>query len=82
MLNQFRARLSGLNCVKDVRGKGLMIGIELDAPCGEMTAKALEKGLLINVTSDQVIRLLPPLTITDQEADQIVETICALIQSI
>ena len=81
MLSQFSERLSGLNCVKDIRGKGLMIGIELDAPCGEMTAKALEKGLLINVTSDQVIRLLPPLTITDDEASQIVDIICSLIEN-
>jgi acetylornithine/N-succinyldiaminopimelate aminotransferase len=81
MMGAFRARLSGLNCVKDVRGKGLMIGIELDAPCTELSAKALEKGLLINVTHDSVIRLLPPLTITDAEADQIVDMVCSLVES-
>lgn len=81
MLGQFRARLSGLNCVKDIRGQGLMMGIELDAPCAELTAKALEKRLLINVTHESVIRLLPPLTITDAEADQIVDIVCSLIES-
>jgi acetylornithine/N-succinyldiaminopimelate aminotransferase len=81
MLEQFRARLSGLNGVKDIRGAGLMIGIELDAPCGELTHKALEQGLLINVAGDRVIRLLPPLIISDAEADQIVDMVCSLVES-
>jgi acetylornithine aminotransferase len=81
MLEQFRARLSGLKCVKDIRGAGLMSGIELDAPCGELTHKALEQGLLINVTGDRVIRLLPPLIISDAEADQIVDMVCSLVES-
>lgn len=81
MLEQFRARLSGRNGVKDIRGAGLMIGIELDASCGELAHKALEKGLLINVTGDRVIRLLPPLIISDTEADQIVDMVCSLVES-
>ena len=56
-----------------------MIGIELDAPCTDLVARAMAKGLLINVAVDNVIRLLPPLTISDAEADQIVDTICDLL---
>ena len=80
MLNNFKSRLAGLNNVKDVRGKGLMIGIELDSPCGDLVGKAMERGLLINVTVDKVIRLLPPLIISDAEADQICDTVCSLIE--
>ncbi|MFT6434941.1 MAG: acetylornithine aminotransferase [Candidatus Azotimanducaceae bacterium] len=80
--DRFRAKLAGLNCVKDIRGTGLMIGVELDAPCPELTAKAKNKGLLINVTSGNVIRLLPPLVISDEEADQIVDIVCELIEEI
>ena len=78
----FNKRLSGLNNVKDIRGKGLMIGIELDASCGDLVDKAKDKGLLINVTNDNVIRILPPLIISDEEADQIVDIICTLVEEI
>ena len=81
MMTRFRERLGGLNNVRDIRGKGLMIGIELDQPCGELVGKALEKGLLINVTAERVVRLLPPLIISDEEAEQIVEAVCDLIES-
>ena len=64
--------LAGCQGVKDIRGKGLMIGIELDRPCGELVKQALEARLLINVTQDTVIRLLPPLILNAAEADQIV----------
>ena len=77
----FRQRLEARNNVKDIRGKGLMIGIELDSPCTDLVEKALEMGLLINVTVDKVVRLLPPLTITDEEADQIVDMVCQLIET-
>jgi len=80
MLNTFRERLSALNNVKDIRGKGLMIGIELDASCGDLVGKAMERGLLINVTVDKVVRLLPPLIISDEEADQICDIVCELIE--
>ena len=82
MMARFRERLAGKNNVLDIRGKGLMIGIELDAPCGELVGKALEKGLLINVTAEKVIRLLPPYILTDEEADQICDTICELIDAL
>lgn len=81
MLTGFRKRLGSLVRVKDIRGRGLMIGIELDAPCGELVGRALEKGLLINVTADKVIRLLPPLTITDEEADMILDMVSELVES-
>lgn len=80
MMGKFRERLAGLNNVKDIRGKGLMIGIELDSPCGEMVGKAMERGVLINVTVDKVIRLLPPLIITDEEADKLCDTVCELVE--
>lgn len=73
--------LSGMDGVTDVRGQGLMIGIELARPCGELVTKALDAGLLINVTREKVIRLLPPLILSRQEADQIIETLVPLIKS-
>jgi acetylornithine aminotransferase len=71
----------GAECkiVDDIRSLGLMIGIELDRPCGALVAKALEQGLLINVTAERVIRLLPPLIISDQEADQIADSVAELV---
>lgn len=82
MLATFRERLGRRNNVKDIRGQGLMIGIELESPCGDLVGKALEQGLLINVTVDTVIRLLPPLTITDEEASRIVDMVCDLVESL
>lgn len=66
--------------VVSIRHKGLMIGIELSAPCGELVGKALNKGLLMNVTADSTIRLLPPLVIDDAQIDQLTSTLSALIQ--
>lgn len=80
MQANFRNRLGGLNNVKDIRGKGLMLGIELDNNCTELVGKALALGLLINVTSENVIRLLPPLIISDDEADQICDIVCSLVE--
>ena len=80
LLQQFRARLAGENAVKDIRGKGLMLGIELNAPCTELVQRAFERHLLINVTADTVIRMLPPLIINQEEADQLCETLCDLIR--
>lgn len=79
MLQGFTKKLAGLTAVKEIRVKGLMIGIELDRDCRKLTALALEQGLLINVTHDKVIRLLPPLIISDAEADQIVDGVSALV---
>ena len=56
-----------------------MIGIELDRPCGELVGRALAAGLLINVTAERVIRLLPPLILDEAEADQLVDTLSGLV---
>ncbi len=80
MLAGFTAALADNRPVVQIRGKGLMMGIELDRPCAELTAKALSEGLLINVTAERVVRLLPPLIISDAEADQIVAGVSSLIQ--
>ncbi len=80
MLSGFNKALDGVSAVTSIRGLGLMLGIELNRPCGELVAKALDDGLLINVTSQQVIRLLPPLIISDDEADQIVDGVNRLVR--
>jgi len=67
--------------VREIRGKGLMIGIELDRPCGDLVKTALEAGLLINVTADNVVRLVPPLVMSRTEADQLVSELAPLIRS-
>ena len=58
-----------------------MLAIELDRPCGELVTRALEQGLLINVTAGKCIRLLPPLIISDEQAQQIVEQVSALVRA-
>ncbi|MCG6877281.1 MAG: aspartate aminotransferase family protein [Betaproteobacteria bacterium] len=73
--------LAGVAAVKEIRGKGLMIGIELDRPCGELVRRALEDGLLINVTAERVVRLLPPLVISAEEARELVTRLAALIRA-
>ncbi|KNE28459.1 aspartate aminotransferase family protein [Achromobacter spanius] len=72
--------LTGTVGVTEVRGRGLMLGIELARPCGVLALRAMEAGLLINVTRDRVVRLLPPLILNKQEADQIVAILVPLIQ--
>ena len=72
--------LAGVNGVTEIRGHGLMIGIELDRPCGELVGKALAAGLLINVTADKVVRLLPPLIFGESEARELVERTAPLIK--
>jgi len=79
MLHRFRENLNKVKGVRNVRGLGLMIGIELDNDCNELTKRALEKHLLINVTAGKVIRLLPALIINQQQADEIVNTVTDLV---
>src|SRR5450759_4469583 len=79
--NGFKQALAGVAGVRDIRGQGLMIGIELDRPCGDLVKSALDNGLLINVTADTVIRLLPPLIIKPAQAEQIVEILAVLIKA-
>ena len=80
MLTGFSAALADVEGVNEIRGQGLMIGIELDRPCGELVQKAVTQGLLINVTAERVVRLLPPLILTDKQADMIVEQVSNLIR--
>ncbi|MGZ5028718.1 MAG: acetylornithine transaminase [Methylobacter sp.] len=75
----FKQQLQGNVHVVDIRHKGLMIGIELDSPCAELVQAALQNKLLINVTSEKTIRLLPPLIINDQQITELVQTLSALI---
>jgi acetylornithine aminotransferase len=72
--------LQGRAVLREIRGQGLMIGIELDRPCGDLVKRGLEAGLLINVTADTVVRLLPALTMTDAEADELVGRLASLIR--
>jgi len=81
LLTDLQNNLAGIDGVKDIRGSGLMIGIELDRDCGQLVQQALDKNLLINVTAGNVIRLLPPLILTDEQADQIITTVCDLIKA-
>lgn len=80
ILNGLSEGLKDVDGVKSVRGKGLMIGIELDHDCTELVKMALEEHILINVTAGKVIRLLPPLIITDDQAQMIVEIVCRIIK--
>ncbi len=82
MFGAFRSRLQGHPGVQDIRGRGLMIGIELDRDVNHLKMVALDQGLLLNVTSNNVIRLLPPLIIDQDQAEQIVDTVCKLIESV
>jgi acetylornithine aminotransferase len=75
----FSERLGQLPIVRDIRGRGLMLAIELTAPCGELVQTALAQGLLINVAAGNNIRLLPPLIMSDSEADELVERVSALV---
>ena len=65
---------------KEIRGQGLMIGLELTKPCGDLVKRCAENGLLISVTADTVVRMVPPLILTIAEADEIVGILCPLIK--
>ena len=73
--------LAGLPGYKEIRGQGLMLGIELDRPCGVILSRAMEAGLLLSVTADSVIRLVPPLILSVAEADEIVALLVPLIKT-
>ena len=75
-----KRELAGVAGVKEIRGMGLMLGIELDRPCGDIVKQALEAGLVTNVTADKVIRLLPPLIIRKNEAEMLVEILAPLVK--
>ncbi len=73
--------LANVSGVREIRGQGLMLGIELDRPCGVLLGRAADAGLLLSVTADSVIRLVPPLIISADEAAQIVAILCPLIRA-
>jgi len=79
LLQGFHERLGQVAGVTSIRGQGLMLGIELNRPCGELVKLALAQGLLINVTADNVIRLLPSLIYTQAEAQQLLDMLCPLV---
>ncbi len=81
ILAGLRKALAGVEGVKEIRGQGLMLAVELDRPCKEILTLALERGLLVNVTAENVIRLLPPLVLTDAEADQIVSGVVECVRT-
>jgi len=79
LLDEFKKTLGSIPQVTNIRAKGLMIGIELDKPCGELVQQALDQQLLINVTAGSVIRLLPPLILSTEQTDMIIEKVSQLV---
>lgn len=80
-LDGFKQSLSGTNGIKEIRGKGLMIGIEFETDCPRLVDLALEEKLLINITAGNIIRLLPPLIMTNEEADDVVMILSKVIKN-
>ena len=77
---QLGERLTGVAGVQEIRGRGMMMGIELDRPCADIVRRAREQSLLVNVTGENVVRLLPPLNFSAVEAEQLVSTLAPIIQ--
>jgi len=82
LLQGFQQQLENHAKVKNIRGKGMMIGIELTQACAELVGAAADKGLLLNVTAGSTIRLLPPLITSEADADQMIEIVCQLINEL
>jgi acetylornithine/N-succinyldiaminopimelate aminotransferase len=78
---QLTASLGGHPGIQDIRGQGLMIGVEFAKPCGVLLKRAADAGLIINVTADTVVRLLPPLIMTTAEADEVLAILLPLIHA-
>ena len=81
MVARFSDALAGDNRVKEIRGLGLMLAIELNEEAPDLVQKGLEQGVLINVTQGNIVRLLPPLTLTDEQADTLADTVVGLIRN-
>jgi acetylornithine aminotransferase len=79
--NGFQRELGHVPGFKEIRGNGLMIGIDLDRPCGPLMGQALQAGLLLSVTADSVIRLLPALIMTEKEADEVIAILVPLVKT-
>ncbi|MCO5105318.1 MAG: aspartate aminotransferase family protein [Burkholderiaceae bacterium] len=82
LMAALQRELGGLPGVKEIRGQGLMIGVELAKPCGALVARAAEAGLLISVTAENVIRIVPALILTPSEADEIATRLAPLVQTL
>ena len=82
LMAALQRELGGLPGVKEIRGQGLMIGVELAKPCGALVARAAEAGLLISVTAENVIRIVPALILTPDEADEIATRLAPLVQAL
>ena len=80
LMAALKHELGDVKGVKEVRGEGLMIGVELDRPCGVILTRAMEAGLLLSVTADTVVRLLPPLIFTTEQADDLVAILAPLVR--
>jgi acetylornithine/N-succinyldiaminopimelate aminotransferase len=76
-----RAGLSEIQGIAELRGMGLMVGLDVGVPCGELVRQALDAGLVINVTADNVIRLLPPLVMSEAEGRMVVERLAPLVRA-
>jgi acetylornithine aminotransferase len=81
LLAGLKQKLGNVPSVKEIRGRGLMLAVELDRPCKELLQRALESGILINVTAENVVRLLPPLIFTDSEADLLVDKLDEVVRA-
>ena len=81
IIHRLHCAVGDLDGVVKIRGRGLMIGVELDRPCAGLVGQALAHGLLINVTAERVIRLLPPLVLSEAQADQLIESLSELIRA-
>lgn len=79
LLAGLKSSLQGSNKVKDIRGRGMMIAVELHEPCANLVLEAMDRGLLLNVAADSVIRLLPPLNLSSTDADKIVRIVSDLV---
>jgi len=79
LFGHFREALSAHPQVREIRGQGLLIGIEMEKPCGELVEQAIQAGLLINVTAGNVVRLLPPFILSDEEVEQLADRVIELI---
>ncbi len=80
LMAALRRELGSEKGLKEIRGQGLMIGIELDRPCGVILTRAMEAGLLLSVTADTVVRLLPPLIFTTEQADDLVAILAPIVR--
>ena len=81
LTGRLQRALAGKPGVKEIRGQGLMIGVELTKPCGVITQRAADAGLLLSVTADTVIRLVPPLIMTEDEADEVANILLPIIET-